>query len=540
MANITNYLNKIKTAVYGKDVRGAIHDAIKQVYDDASVNHDNANMEVKMARGTHNTLNDRLDNVDEIQAQTNAQLSDINMHTSGYININELQDLVIDNDWSFAINYAITNFSTVVIPDGIFQIKNPIIIPSGGSSQKTIKGTSSRSILQSFVSEDEFTIKTSGSVQKMTIENLQITSDFDANRGGIQINGTTRGITINNLWLNGLAYGVNCIGNMWGKSSFANIHILYLNPTATEYTYGFSVSGNTMFFDKVEVIGSYHNGFKAKNGRVFSLCNFNVAGSGTSYPITTALEFENIKQGKVSVGWIEGLEDSLGIGKQRAICLKDSHMILESVDCAGGSIYCDGGNYKLNTIYLGNNESSIRSTNSPTILIENLQHIKYDRGYCDYRECEAEYLFIGTNTSGTDTDKSIPGISKSNSSLVTTSDETLDIVSSVCKRVVANTNHGVRLSFTSLSNSKLYTVIADVKIINNCDCVFTKNVSGYTHKTGLARLRTYDKSGWIKLKAYVYSDESGTIKLDVCGTAIDTSQQCEFLISNAHATLGYS
>lgn len=77
MANITNYLNKIKTAVYGKDVRGAIHDAIKQVYDDASVNHDNANMEVKMARGTHNTLNDRLDNVDEIQAQTNAQLSDV-------------------------------------------------------------------------------------------------------------------------------------------------------------------------------------------------------------------------------------------------------------------------------------------------------------------------------------------------------------------------------------------------------------------------------------------------------------------------------
>lgn len=75
MANITNFLTKIKTAVHGKDVRGAIHDAIKQVYDDASVDHDNANMEVKLARGTHNTLNDRLDNVDEIQAQTNAQLS---------------------------------------------------------------------------------------------------------------------------------------------------------------------------------------------------------------------------------------------------------------------------------------------------------------------------------------------------------------------------------------------------------------------------------------------------------------------------------
>lgn len=74
--SITNKLNQIKNAIYGKDVRGAIHDAIKECYDDATVNHDNANMEVKMARGTHNTLNDRLDNADEIQAQTNAQLSE--------------------------------------------------------------------------------------------------------------------------------------------------------------------------------------------------------------------------------------------------------------------------------------------------------------------------------------------------------------------------------------------------------------------------------------------------------------------------------
>ena len=96
MANITNYLNKIKTAVYGKDVRGAIHDAIKQVYDDASVNHDNANMEVKMARGTHNTLNDRLDNVDEIQAQTNAQLSqkanDNEVVKKGYGTLNDFDE----------------------------------------------------------------------------------------------------------------------------------------------------------------------------------------------------------------------------------------------------------------------------------------------------------------------------------------------------------------------------------------------------------------------------------------------------------------
>lgn len=83
--SITNELNQIKNAIYGKEVRGAIHDAIKECYDDASVDHDNANMEVKMARGTHNTLNDRLDNVDEIQTQTNAQLSLTNQQVDDLI-----------------------------------------------------------------------------------------------------------------------------------------------------------------------------------------------------------------------------------------------------------------------------------------------------------------------------------------------------------------------------------------------------------------------------------------------------------------------
>ena len=60
MASIQNHLNQIKNAIFGKDVRQSIHDAIKQCYDDASVDHDNANMEVKLARGTHETLNDRI------------------------------------------------------------------------------------------------------------------------------------------------------------------------------------------------------------------------------------------------------------------------------------------------------------------------------------------------------------------------------------------------------------------------------------------------------------------------------------------------
>lgn len=64
MANIQNELNNIKNAVFGKDVRDSIHDAIKTCYDDASIVNDNANMEVKIARGVYDTLGDRLNEVD--------------------------------------------------------------------------------------------------------------------------------------------------------------------------------------------------------------------------------------------------------------------------------------------------------------------------------------------------------------------------------------------------------------------------------------------------------------------------------------------
>lgn len=72
--SIQDELNQIKNAVYGKDVRDAIHDSIKKTYDDASAS-GNANMEVEMARGTHPNLRSRLEEVDDKQQQHAAQLA---------------------------------------------------------------------------------------------------------------------------------------------------------------------------------------------------------------------------------------------------------------------------------------------------------------------------------------------------------------------------------------------------------------------------------------------------------------------------------
>ncbi|WPC08756.1 hypothetical protein [Globicatella sp. PHS-GS-PNBC-21-1553] len=71
---IDEILLQIITARYGREVRQAIHDGIKQAYDDA-IKNGNANMEVSQARGSYPSLNSRLDEVDNKQSQITAQLA---------------------------------------------------------------------------------------------------------------------------------------------------------------------------------------------------------------------------------------------------------------------------------------------------------------------------------------------------------------------------------------------------------------------------------------------------------------------------------
>ena len=104
MANIQTYLNNIKTAVFGSEVRDSIHDAIQQCYDDASAK-DNANMEVKMARGEYENLGKRLDShSSQIKEKVNyqevddkiakAQLEAGNVDTSSFVVKSELENSI--------------------------------------------------------------------------------------------------------------------------------------------------------------------------------------------------------------------------------------------------------------------------------------------------------------------------------------------------------------------------------------------------------------------------------------------------------------
>lgn len=120
MANIQNYLNQIKTAVFGKDVRESIHDAIKQCYDDASINHDNANMEVKLARGSHNTLNDRLDENEKNQENLSSQLDNIATIIDFAKKENET--------WDVTINRLIENGNKIKFLNHEYELYDTIIL----------------------------------------------------------------------------------------------------------------------------------------------------------------------------------------------------------------------------------------------------------------------------------------------------------------------------------------------------------------------------------------------------------------------------
>src|SRR5690625_2541931 len=95
MANINKELNQIKNAVYGKDVRQAIHDGIEKAYNDAtSGGAGDTNLEVVLARGNYDSLNKRLDASDS-QLAEKANISDLSDK------INEVKFNIVTHEMEF-------------------------------------------------------------------------------------------------------------------------------------------------------------------------------------------------------------------------------------------------------------------------------------------------------------------------------------------------------------------------------------------------------------------------------------------------------
>ncbi len=82
MANIANLLNSIKTAIYGKEVRSAIHDSIEQCYSDTSTGKTLADTAAENANKAASAITGITADSEDVSADTPsaAIISDVNGH----------------------------------------------------------------------------------------------------------------------------------------------------------------------------------------------------------------------------------------------------------------------------------------------------------------------------------------------------------------------------------------------------------------------------------------------------------------------------
>lgn len=114
--------DKIRRAIFGGEVRDSIADGIEVVeqlredYDNQVINAGNSNAEIVDARGGQTKLKDRLDNFDE-------QLDNNTKNIDGILNLEYYRFLVVDNDWTMALQTALNTGRNVEISK-MYNIKS--------------------------------------------------------------------------------------------------------------------------------------------------------------------------------------------------------------------------------------------------------------------------------------------------------------------------------------------------------------------------------------------------------------------------------
>lgn len=582
MANINTELEQIRKAVYGREVRGSIANAIELInkeqintstaqtnldgkFNQLIINAGNSNAEVVASRvkadGTQfDTLSKRLNKGDEVHSTLNNEVvgartdsknvtyknlkarldnfdSELDTNTNknaGYVNIENYKYLVNDDDWTLALQTAINDNKIVKIGAKEYNVKK-IIIPN----DRTLMGYGSSSVLNFIGEVDSFCIETNPSTtSRIIIKDLKIINkDVSINRGGIKFNNSLRGNLIENIWFDNVAYGINGVGNNWGKTTIKNINMLYNNSTTTSNTYGIKLEGNTIFCDNIEIIGNYDIGFIYSNGRVSSLTNFNIAGASRSKQMNIAIKTDGLIHFKVSSGWIEQISGDNGL--QKSIILTNSRITLEEINVSLGSIYIDGGVVEASDVYLGNATSTFRCKNNPKIIIGNINHINQVNGVTSYNECEADIFYKNFSSNGVSCEKINPtSIVATNASLSVIEDETTDFIYTQTKKVTTTVNNqGVDFIFTGLMKSSNYTFMTWVKIMSG-NSIESQVKKGESNVDGFIRKKTNQTEKWVKIMLHIKTDSDGNATVRLMNS--NSGSGGIMLVSGYCATVGFN
>lgn len=518
-------------------------DIIASIRDDAAIESTNEFSALSISLNKVATWNkefeDKSDKLEELYTPRlnglSEQLADIVQHTIGYCNLREYSNLVINNNWDDAIKKAFVDYNVVEIPSGTFEFTK-LVIPNG----KTLRGNGASSVIKTKSNSGEFVIMTEDGVNsnKILIEKLRIyNDDLLIKRGGIKINGSLRGITIKNLWFENICYGIRTEGTIWGKVSINDISMLYLNTATTDDSYGISIENSTTFLRDIEIIGSYNIGFEHRGGRTGLLSGFNIAGSN-GYQMTTGLKLSGTSSFSIESGWIEQINGEQG--KQKTIDIFNSNITLKDVNCSLGSIYVDNSLISIDSIYLGNATSSVLGTGGSNITLSNINHITLKNGFCDYQKSDADYFYSNFKTDGYSSEKIIPTLTSTNGTLAVISDETVDKLNTITKKVVSSNNQGVKFVMTGLNVNTNYTFSVWVKCLDNVNYCGTTLSVGNSNGDGMLRKRTYIKDKWIKIFAYGATSLDGSLTINLTTSSLETSTKNTILISDFSCRLGFN
>lgn len=281
MANITTYLSKILKAVYGKDVRTSIHNAIDAINTEVQSTTDRQEQIEDKQKILENQFNNEIanlsvsdpSNAEIVAARTNV---DGNNFTTIGLRLNDIEykikDLYIKPEW--ATSYSESNASTAIqnilnagyrvllSKNKTYNISTKITVPANG----WIEGQGENSVLKAIVGFKTNIIEVEKeTTQSITLKNFCVHGDIENQStgfNGIYINNSTSQgnyHNIDHIWVKNIP-GIGFYLKGGGDSYINNINVTYCNGNGIElYTFDnrlFNLNAGSVGGNAIDITGA--------------------------------------------------------------------------------------------------------------------------------------------------------------------------------------------------------------------------------------------------------------------------------------------
>jgi hypothetical protein len=450
------------------------------------------------------------------------------------------------------INYCNAAGKTLFIPDDLYLISSPLPFPNFTQ----IKGNGYNTVFSLKLTSGQFcfyehtTWKEGWGIEGI---HFSIAAGGANDVGAIYTDYALRGCYIRDIWTYELYKPIYLGSSVWGEVELDNINLYLLGANDVANSCGINGNGNTIMMSNIEIIGGWQIGLQLNNCIVFKLHGFNISGSSASIQMGYPIKITGSWSGDISSGWIEQLDTTLWTtnGSGQCIYVKNSKAInIKSVYLASGSLFCDNTTVSVDTIYYGQTNGGLRSSNNARVMTTSnalgYQNISGDPSLADG---ELNVLDKHTHTNGLLQNpvmkQGVPHpLVVSNGTYVTFSDDTTagDFLSSDRAIKVTTTAdwHGGQVTVNNLIVGKTYTIVMKMQTLTNVGSLSLAMVTGGTTSTVYpCCMRRTGATGY-NLYWYVFTATASTSSIKAQATRADGVNPAVYLIDSADVFPGFN